>query len=114
ILRRAQLNAVRRTRPELVGDHADLDGRRPAFGSPGVVGPEQRHTDRELSAPLDRAVASLGAHYRTVLLLVDVDQLSYAEAAEVLGVPVGTVMSRLSRARDKVRRQLRPTEGSTR
>lgn len=42
-----------------------------------------------------------------MLLLVDVDQLTYAETAEVLGIPVGTVMSRLSRARDRVRTDLR-------
>ena len=59
-------------------------------------------------ADLERAVQSLDTKFRTVLLLVDVDQLTYAEAAEALGVPVGTVMSRLSRARDRVRRHLRP------
>jgi RNA polymerase sigma-70 factor (ECF subfamily) len=43
-----------------------------------------------------------------VLLLVDVDDLSYAEAAEALGVPLGTVMSWLHRARMRVRHYLRP------
>ncbi len=42
-----------------------------------------------------------------VLLLVDVDELTYAEVARVLGIPVGTVVSRLSRARHRVRTQLR-------
>jgi RNA polymerase sigma-70 factor (ECF subfamily) len=41
-----------------------------------------------------------------VLILVDVDDLSYAEAAAVLDVPIGTIMSRLSRARDRLRRRL--------
>ncbi len=61
-------------------------------------------------------MAALDPRYRTVLLLIDVDQLTYAETAEVLDVPVGTVMSRLSRTRGKVRRELRPIpsrEGTT-
>jgi RNA polymerase sigma-70 factor, ECF subfamily len=41
-----------------------------------------------------------------VIALVDLDGLSYQEAADVIGVPVGTVMSRLHRARRKVRDQL--------
>lgn len=114
ILRRANLNSVRRQRPDLVGDLRELDGQRPAFGASTVIGPEQRHTDREVSAPLADAVAGLDERFRTVLLLVDVDQLTYAEAADVLDIPLGTVMSRLSRARDRLRRQLRPYEGTVR
>jgi predicted DNA-binding protein (UPF0251 family) len=45
-------------------------------------------------------------HHRAVIALVDLDGLSYQEAADVIGVPVGTVMSRLHRARRKVRDQL--------
>jgi len=46
-----------------------------------------------------------------VLSLVGVEQMSYAEAAAVLEVPIGTVMSRLARAREQLRRLLSP-EGS--
>jgi RNA polymerase sigma-70 factor, ECF subfamily len=52
------------------------------------------------------ALARLTANHRAVIALVDLDDLSYQEAAEVLGVPVGTVMSRLHRARRKVRAHL--------
>lgn len=52
---------------------------------------------------LDAALRRLPAEQREVLLLVGLEQLSYAEASQALGVPVGTVMSRLSRARERLR-----------
>ncbi|MCE4223112.1 sigma-70 family RNA polymerase sigma factor [Methylobacterium sp. C25] len=51
---------------------------------------------------LVRALDALPEDQRSVLLLVTVEGLSYAETAEVLGIPTGTVMSRLSRARDRM------------
>ena len=50
-----------------------------------------------------RAASTLTPQHRQVLLLVGVEGLSYREAAEETGVPVGTVMSRLARARDQLR-----------
>lgn len=52
---------------------------------------------------LERALALLPLAGREVLLLVCVEELSYEATAQVLGVPVGTVMSRLSRARERLR-----------
>lgn len=52
-----------------------------------------------LSPAMAAALSSLPEHYRTVLELVDIGDYAYRDAAEVLGVPVGTVMSRLFRAR---------------
>jgi len=49
-------------------------------------------------------IAALSEEQRSVLLLIAVEDLSYAEAAEVLDIPVGTVMSRLSRARERLHR----------
>lgn len=52
---------------------------------------------------LERALARLPTEQREVLLLVVLEDLSYEEAALALGIPIGTVMSRLSRAREKLR-----------
>jgi RNA polymerase sigma-70 factor (ECF subfamily) len=52
---------------------------------------------------LDRGIARLPAEQRAVLLLVTLEEMSYDEVARTLGIPIGTVMSRLSRAREKLR-----------
>jgi RNA polymerase sigma factor (sigma-70 family) len=53
------------------------------------------------------AIDRLADDHRALILLIAVEELSYEEAAQVLGVPMGTVMSRLSRAREKLRRLLK-------
>ncbi len=69
--------------------------------------PAHRPFDRALEAlDLERGLASLPTEHREVLMLVTVEQLSYQEVADALGVPIGTVMSRLSRARDRLRAAL--------
>ena len=52
---------------------------------------------------LDRALQLLASEQREVVLLVGLEGLSYAEAAEVLAIPIGTVMSRLARGRGRLR-----------
>jgi RNA polymerase sigma-70 factor (ECF subfamily) len=67
---------------------------------PGVDGGQDwalEHRD------LLRAFAALPEEQRSVLLLIGVEDLSYEQAARVLGVPIGTVMSRLSRGRERLR-----------
>lgn len=59
--------------------------------------------DALLVRDLDRAIARLPADQRAVLLLVTLEEMSYEEVARALGIPIGTVMSRLSRAREKLR-----------
>jgi RNA polymerase sigma-70 factor (ECF subfamily) len=61
---------------------------------------------REVAAALSEAIAVLDAESKEVLLLRDAEDLSYEEIAEVLDVPVGTVRSRLHRARAEVRRKM--------
>ena len=72
-------------------------------GRPEVEGEQEAalvHRD------LLRAFAELPEEQRSVLFLVTVEDLSYGEAARILGVPIGTVMSRLSRGRERLRRYL--------
>jgi RNA polymerase sigma-70 factor, ECF subfamily len=59
-----------------------------------------------LREALDQAIDGLPVEFREVVILRDVQGLSYAEIAEVVGIPVGTVMSRLSRARQRLQRAL--------
>lgn len=72
--------------------------------------PDQPVSGGQLEAMAARdihaALARLPEEQRAVLLLVGLEQFGYAEAAQVLGVPVGTVMSRLARAREKMRQML--------
>jgi RNA polymerase sigma-70 factor (ECF subfamily) len=60
-----------------------------------------------LSSPVARAVAALPSHFREALELVDVAELSYRDAAEIIGVPLGTIMSRLHRGRRLLAEALR-------
>jgi len=65
--------------------------------------PESRTASLELH-DLERALTRLPSEQREVVLLIGLDGMSYQQAAEVLEIPVGTVMSRLSRGRDALRR----------
>ena len=85
--------------------------RRPAHTSiedndaPDAAGPEAGERD------IERALASLVDDQRTALLLVVLEGLTYREVAEIQGVPIGTVMSRLARARIQIKSYL---DGGTR
>ncbi|MFN0193228.1 MAG: RNA polymerase sigma factor [Aestuariivirga sp.] len=96
ILRNAWIDRLRRTRTEGIvediDDHAEL--------ASTMMG-----ADAETNLFLKsvwRLIGELPAEQREVVLLVCVEELSYGEAAETLGVPMGTVMSRLARAREKI------------
>jgi RNA polymerase sigma-70 factor (ECF subfamily) len=106
ILRRTHLNSLRRTRPDLVDD-TSLERRRPAFGRATVASPEDVVDEGLLDGDIEVALDALDPRFRTVVLLIDLNGLTYAEAADLLDVPVGTVMSRLSRGRARLRKQLR-------
>lgn len=61
--------------------------------------PEALTINRERSQRIDEAIAGLPDEFREVLILREMEELSYREIAEIAKVPIGTVMSRLSRAR---------------
>jgi RNA polymerase sigma-70 factor (ECF subfamily) len=92
VMHNVHVNRVRATRPV-----DPLDDEMPELA--------QRNTqpDTLLVRDLDRAIARLPADQRAVLLLVTLEEMSYEEVARTLGIPIGTVMSRLSRAREKLR-----------
>ena len=69
--------------------------------------PETILMKRSDSGLLQNAIENLPVHHREVLLLCEVEEMSYREIAEILSIPAGTVMSRLSRARKTVRDSLR-------
>jgi RNA polymerase sigma-70 factor (ECF subfamily) len=68
--------------------------------------PESILMTRSDSQLLQKAIAALPVHYREAILLCEVEEMSYQEIAETLAVPIGTVMSRLSRARRALREDL--------
>lgn len=68
--------------------------------------PETDNSRIEMIKLVRQAVAQLPDNFRQIVMLVDLENFSYIETAEILGVPVGTVMSRLSRARSRLRDQL--------
>jgi RNA polymerase sigma-70 factor (ECF subfamily) len=91
---------------ELPEGHAETPA--PAAGNPLA-----RVLDGEARAVLDSAMERLPAEQRAVFVLRVVEELSYREIAESLGISIGTVMSRLSRAREKLREALLPYLGVT-
>src|ERR1700685_471073 len=70
--------------------------------------PETLLFERASRDALQSAVDDLPVYSREVLLLCDVEEMSYQEISETLSIPIGTVMSRLSRARRALRDRLRP------
>jgi len=64
----------------------------------------ETHSDALEVADVDRALRALPEEQREVLLLVVLEEMSYEEASRALNVPIGTVMSRLSRGRERMRR----------
>ena len=106
IARNAALDQLRRRR---VVQFAPLDdGMDVADTAPG---PEARYASRQRQALLENALQQIAAEHREILLLREVEDLSYGELAAVLGVAEGTVKSRLARARAALLENFRPPAG---
>lgn len=74
---------------------------------PAATGtPESIYIERAQEETLQQAMNDLPVHFREILLLCEVEEMSYQEIATTLSVPIGTVMSRLSRARKALRENL--------
>lgn len=93
MLHEAFIDQSEKYMPVVVPDSRDLSG--------VVTKPTQ--SERLEIAQLENALQAVSAEEREVLLLVALEQMTYAEAAKALSIPIGTVMSRLSRARDRLR-----------
>jgi RNA polymerase sigma-70 factor (ECF subfamily) len=92
VMHNVHVNRVRATRPaDSLDDEMPELAQRPPQGDALVV------------RDLERSIARLPAEQRAVLLLVTLEDMSYDEVARALEIPIGTVMSRLSRAREKLR-----------
>ena len=74
--------------------------------------PETILINRSDSQQVQHAIEDLPVHYRETLLLCEVEEMSYQEIAEILSIPIGTVMSRLARARKAVRQSLGSAPGA--
>ena len=70
--------------------------------------PAERLARRERQDVVRAALGRLPPNHRAVITLFDIEGRSYEEASAILGVPMGTVKSRLNRARDALRRELEP------
>ncbi|HEX4911484.1 MAG: RNA polymerase sigma factor RpoE [Permianibacter sp.] len=97
--RRPQTASVDGLEPEQLADLA---------GQTDNASPERLLLTAELKREIDAAIAELPEELRTALLLREIDGLSYEEIAEVMECPIGTVRSRIFRARDAVDRRVAP------
>ena len=96
----------RSERVELDEQDAEIESRMdPA--SAALAGPQRAALNEELKGKIEEALASLSENHRAILLLREVEGLSYEELARTLGIRKGTVMSRLFHARLKMQRKLR-------
>lgn len=99
-LRRRRLPTVSLDAPV----NADMDVAREIADSTSL--PEEEALSEALGVDIQRAIDSLPERYRVVTVLRHIEDLSYEEIAEVLGIPLGTVKTRLFRAREMLRARL--------
>jgi RNA polymerase sigma-70 factor, ECF subfamily len=102
IVRHACYDWIKRNRPaEFVADGTEAIEQAPDTAAPT---PEQAAVRNAESAALSAAIAALPLGYREVLILRELEELSYRDIAGIVDIPIGTVMSRLARARALLRR----------
>jgi RNA polymerase sigma-70 factor (ECF subfamily) len=77
--------------------------------TPDANAPDKAALRKEKRAAVRAAMARLSDHYRVVLVLFDIEGHSYEEIADALELPLGTIKSRLNRARSQLREELQNT-----
>lgn len=98
-LRRRKRQPVTPLKPEL--DDGDLL-EEPAWLEDDSATPEEQSEQAELQEAIQHCIGELDEKFKTVLVLIDVEGLDYETASEAAGAPLGTVKSRLARARERV------------
>jgi RNA polymerase sigma-70 factor, ECF subfamily len=108
IVRNTCYSWVKKNRPTELSDEFDE-----TVHSSEILGTdaEAKLVSRANSEQVRKALETLPAGFREVLVLREIEQLSYKEISDVTGVPMGTVMSSLSRARQRLREELRAAAG---
>ncbi len=101
IMRNANINRARKKKPDLLDDPDTTFERSVMFAD--TDDPEHVVMDTQFDATVEEGYRNLPEKFRQVVELVDLNAMSYQETADLLGVPVGTVMSRLHRARKRIR-----------
>ncbi len=93
-----------RSKGAITGDAFDEEG--PIARAPSTCDPEAALLREEKAEQVRSALENLLPQYREILILREMEELSYSEIATTIGVPLGTVMSRLSRARVRLHQNL--------
>lgn len=101
------LSDMRRRKPPLQLHDPDREARRELAQSVERTDPSRPLEQAERDAQVEKALDSLLPDYRAVVVLKDIDGLRYEEIAQIMKIPVGTVRSRLHRARAELREKLR-------
>ncbi|MEM8925352.1 MAG: sigma-70 family RNA polymerase sigma factor [Actinomycetota bacterium] len=104
IMRNANINRARKKKPDLLDD-PDLTFER-SITFADTEDPEHIVLDGEFDATVEEGFNQLPDKFRQVVELVDLNGMAYQEAADLLDVPVGTIMSRLHRARKRIREHI--------
>ena len=107
------LVALGRRAPTTTGfDNEEAEGFEDAEQLRDASTPESELEGKEIAATVNRAMDALPADLRTAITLREIEGLSYEEIASVMNCPVGTVRSRIFRARDAIAAELRPLLGT--
>ncbi len=107
IARNTAINRDQRNREFLLAEEGTVE---PEPGPDDVSDPQDIVLSQEIDPLLQRALDELPPAFRVLIQMVDVEDMTYQEAADALEIPIGTVMSRLHRGRNRLRKALADSE----